>query len=221
MNAIYRISRLMLGGLVGAVGPLAVACSGFSGSSESADAGVSDGADDSETGTAEDSGHSEVTPFACADAGTCLRVFVTRETIGGDMGSISFGNTFCATQAAALDAGAGTTWIPWLSPFNGGAISRVGEGEWIRLDGTPAVAIHDGGITVSQPINIDETGAPLATQVWTGTGPDGHDKYQCGNWKNAASIGTVGSSNAKDDGWTAFSDDACEKQHSLYCFEKR
>ena len=169
-----------------------------------------------------------------SDAGVppgALRVFVTADGSGGNLGGLSGADARC--QSIADGAGLSGTWIAWLSLPGMNAIDRLsGAGPWFNLGGEQVFATRDA---VSDPFTdleagiwYDETGSfSSSDRIWTGTTSSGEyvDSIgdNCQAWTSdamgdQARIGQVGRQGTE---WTAFAFTSCDQTGTrLICFEQ-
>jgi len=153
------------------------------------------------------------------------RVFVSSAAYSGNLGGLVGANAKCTTLASA--AGLAGKWNAWL--YSGTIATIPGWDqdalrEWRRLDGVLVrsdVKEVIGG-RLQAPISVTETGALLATDVWTG-GPLNSKPvlHSCNGWttSDAASVGSVGAS----DQTTSFDyskEVPCSSEAHLYCVEE-
>jgi PKD repeat protein len=169
-------------------------------------------------------------------------VFATSEGYQGDFGGPADADAICQERATA--AGLPGTWTAWLSDDNTDAIDRIPEpgpdGNYQLVGSgprpwpeTPIVADDLADLTdglLNAPINVDEYGEDIVTQVWTGTQPDGtRTVSNCSNWTNAEDLfpcpegdpacGSQGDSSQTSGGWTQIDTlNACSARISFYCF---
>lgn len=152
-------------------------------------------------------------------------VFVTSTTSSGNLGGAAGGDARCNTLAS--QAGLGGTWGAWLSAgtANGDAVDRVGSGPWYLVDGTFVAGSKSqlAQDVLDHAIDRDESGAPVVGQrVWTGTRNGTLYFGDCNGWTagSQAEPGTVGTTAAKGNRWTADTPIGCQSSSRLYCFEK-
>jgi hypothetical protein len=168
-------------------------------------------------------------------------VFATSVQYPGDFGGPAKADAICQELATAAQLPG--TWTAWLSDDDTDAIDRIPEpgpdGNYQLIPfGTnnvgPIVAndladLTDGSLNV--PIERDEYGEDISTQVWTGTQPDGTGTVSnCSNWTNAEdgypcptegdpACGAQGKSIQTDGRWTEEEIlNACSSTLSFYCF---
>lgn len=166
-------------------------------------------------------------------AATRKRVFVTSDLFSADFGDEGASNAKC--QAAAEKAQLGGEWVAWLSRDGKRAIEALTfDGRYELLDGgaiaTDKAALIGG--TLLAPIDMMEDGKKASGDngVWTGTLGDGNLGDSCSNWtdKSLLKLGTMGSVEKADKGWTARDGQPlvstkswqCSQTGRLYCFEK-
>jgi len=172
-----------------------------------------------------DSFHQEQGLLSCEDRGSC-RVFVTSESYFGDFGGIDFADSECQ-RLADLEGLPGNfkAWVSTTSPsvnpdsrFNQASVPyRLVSGNTIANNYTDLI---DGNLTA--PINLDETGFFVDSNVWTATTQAGGSfGTNCSNWTDLNEDGGFGNTTLMDFGWTSASFDACDTpDFRLYCFEQ-
>jgi hypothetical protein len=84
-----------------------------------------------------------------------VRVFVTSETFGADLGGVTGADAKCqaaadAVVAAELD-GRTWTWTAWISDSTGDAIDRIPDGRYRLLDNTLVALDKDDLVTITPP----------------------------------------------------------------------
>ncbi|MDC0675874.1 DUF4215 domain-containing protein [Nannocystis radixulma] len=170
------------------------------------------------------------------DCRTPRMVFVTYGDFKGNLGGLLIADAKCAQAAADAPLPANVEWLAWISddtlcPVSPGRMDTSYTGYYKLTNGT--VIAHgwndliDGSLL--QPINIDETGAPLAEEpfaVWSNTTPAGLSAGtdDCADWSSAAlaTKGRYGDINAMDGGWSDSPMDnpiGCANSFHLYCFQ--
>jgi hypothetical protein len=159
---------------------------------------------------------------------THKRVFVTSHAEDGDFGGVAHADSLC--QSVAAGESLGGTWRAWLSQSGSSAQSRLDHGTlpYQLLDGRQIAAdwsdLTDG--TLAHPIDVDETGTPVAGtwEVWTGTNPSGAtNSYTCSGWQSATgeALAIIGLTNTADDGWTVQYQQFCDRTNvHFYCIEQ-
>lgn len=159
------------------------------------------------------------------------RVFVTSTAYQGNLGGLAGGDTICATRATA--GGMTGTWKAWLSDSSTDAISRiVDRSPWYTPDEATVVVSSYSQLSTSGSnitIGVDELGGDalsLGLTVMTGTWGTGLKAPQnCSDWtsnisggpSNQVRVGFVGGTGAT---WTTDSNEDCNQQYSIYCFEQ-
>jgi len=164
------------------------------------------------------------------------KVFVTYEDFKGNLGGVLVADAKCAQAAAGALLPESVEWLAWisddtLSPASAGRLDTTFTGYYKLTNGT--VIAHgwsdltDGSLL--QPINIDETGAPLEEEpfaVWSNTTPTGLSagNDDCTGWSSAAlaTKARYGDVNAMDGGWSDAPMDnpiGCSNSLHLYCFQ--
>lgn len=145
---------------------------------------------------------------------------------------VAAGDAICRARAESAGLANTVNFKAWLSDTTTGAIARiVSDGPWFKSTGEKVADskadLMDGFVAAA--IDTTETGAYLATQVWTGTGRDGQlsvGGHTCNEWTDsadtrngAANSGGTGESSLSDGRWTNEGDSLCSSDRSLYCFE--
>lgn len=154
------------------------------------------------------------------------RVFVSSAQYNGNLGSINGADNKCEQLAAA--AGMEGIWHAWVSTDLADAKDRVQDAPYFLVDATTQVAsgkadLVDGSI--SHPINKDENGNTVSGDVWTGTGSGGTVTSQhCSSWTSSSDsvMGSTGDAIEADANWTektTGSEEACNLEYRIYCFE--
>lgn len=128
------------------------------------------------------------TPSGLAPGSQYQLVFVTNDSILGDLPSISDYNTFVANQAAqnaalaAFDSALGVTWTVIGSTGSVDAdVNSPSNGLVYTLDGAEVASIGVYGVNAANPkgssllnpIDINQFGVFEDTFVWTGSGSNG------------------------------------------------
>jgi len=166
----------------------------------------------------------ETTDEAPANSEATRRVFATSQVYSGNLGGVDGGDRRCAERAAA--ASLGGTWRAWLSTTSQSAADRLQldserleriDGERIAVD---AEDLLDGELAV--PILLNENGAVVSYEVWTGTRADGSlATSNCSDWTSDAESGRCGAPRRSDGAWTDNVTPLCTTRLGLYCIEDR
>jgi hypothetical protein len=151
-----------------------------------------------------------------------VQVFVTSERFTGDLGGLSAADDLCTAAAEAADLGG--DWTAWLSDGSTNARDRILDAEYQLLDGTLVATsladLTDGSLVA--PINVDENGATVDGNPWTGTESDGTGGADnCGDWADGTNAGSgiQGDTESATATWTRLGSTApCDFQRGLYCF---
>jgi hypothetical protein len=160
------------------------------------------------------------------DAGGAKYVFVTKQTFAGDFGGIIPASNVCKMASAVSSKLAGRSFTAWVSDStaNVAALFDPTDGPYVRLDGVvvaKSFAALAGG-ALDAPIDVDETGAKTASlYVWTGSKADGTaTAIDCNGWaQQSGELGTAGSTQASDEGWSRSVELTCVTLAPLYCVE--
>ncbi len=141
----------------------------------------------------------------------------------GDYGGTADADTMCNTLATA--AGLGGTWTAWLSTAAQDAAARIDTSgaPYVLVDDTIVAAdinaLLDGSLDV--PIDLDENGAVVVADVWTGTLADGTAAgFDCTGWTTTAGAGRCGATYQNDGRWTDNVTPGCVTGLRLYCVEQ-
>lgn len=186
--------------------------------------------DDSATPDDDDTDLDPVTPTPVIDSGTIttdasdagggLQVFVTSQTLTGNMGGLAGGDAMCQLLGARL----GARWAAWLSVEDGPhAVDRVtSAGPWMLPTGELVAADKASLLsgTLAHAIDRDENGQLVSNQnVWTGSGTNGkYSEKDCDRWTTGTN-GRLGNTSATGSQWTRATDERCTNARRLYCFE--
>ncbi|MDC0723133.1 DUF4215 domain-containing protein [Nannocystis bainbridge] len=174
----------------------------------------------------------QVDTDACSN--TCLKprrvLFVTSTAYQGNLGLLSAIDARCQTAAMTAGLANPMTFKAWISTNEVWPAMRMDTtyvGMYVLVDGTPVaengwVGLTDG--TLSQPIDITESGAFLDSNPWTNTKADGTPagNSHCSFWtsNSGQNKGLYGSTLAIDSGWTDSTDtNSCSGAFPLYCIE--
>jgi hypothetical protein len=158
--------------------------------------------------------------------------FVTFQVGTGDLSTwqgaqgsgLAAGDAICQSAATAGGLPSPGSFRAFLSTTAVDAVDRlVVDGPWKRPDGVQVAAskadLADG--TLFSTISQSESGAYLATAVWTGSDDDGtyYPAGSCDEWTSgdAAANGLYGLSHETDDTWVSLAYHACNLAKSLYC----
>ena len=169
--------------------------------------------------------------YACLHA---RKVFVTSMMFTPNLGGLTGADSRCKQLANKAGLARWETYHAWLSDSKQDARDRVfvGKGPLVRIDGVVVVdqgaALLQGHLNV--PISINEYGATVAGDVWTGTRVDGKalaGSNHCADWTTKDYFGNTayyGISNLTDSGWTYYQQQQtnpalCDAQLRLYCIE--
>ena len=184
--------------------------------------GTTSGNDSSSSGSDSSSSSTTEMDSSSGDTDTTLRVFVSSTVTNAALGGTSGADTLCTNLAAS--AGLGGTWSAWLSTSTVDAADRIDPtgAPYALVDGTVVANdladLLDG--SVASPINRDENGSPVASDVWTGTLQDGTAQgFDCGAWTSAAGTGHCGAASQSDFRWTNNVTPPCGAGLRVYCFE--
>jgi hypothetical protein len=199
-----------------------------------AEAAVDGGRDAATDGTPDGTGVCSCGVQSACVSGACVparRVFVSSQTYDGKLGGHSGADSTC--QTLATNAGLGGTWLAWISDSTSSPNKRFTKATvaYRRLDGALVAANWTAlasGDTLGSPIDLDETGASLASatsdaaKTWTATATDGtSDTDSCTQFTASTSSGEVGSCTSVNNAWTVASmTEPCSAAHHVYCFEQ-
>ena len=167
----------------------------------------------------------------CTDACTWkgVIVFLTSESMKGDLGGVDGADTVCRGLAQQAGLQKWDQYRAWLSVGASTAASRVPlvDRPYYRLDGLK-LAENSGEMLSSkllQPANISEKKEDLGpSKVWTNTLTDGtttSEVHDCQSFSSLDAVDQayVGLANKTDDRWThADVTSYCNKPARLYCF---
>ena len=170
-------------------------------------------------------------------------VFVSSATYLGNLGSARSYDANCNALAtsAGINNSTSNAFIAWMTDANSSgtasflnlwttttttATSGAPAEGFIRMDGADISNtlsdIYQGG-RIMNPINLDELGAPHASEfVYTGTSATGDTatNLNCSNWTGAGTV-LMGLTSAGPGWWTAGPQLGCTTiQRPIYCFEK-
>jgi hypothetical protein len=158
------------------------------------------------------------------------RVFVSSGTYSGNLGGHAGADTTC--QSLATAGSLGGTWMAWVSDSTGSPNRNFTKATmgYRLLDGALVAANFTAltGGTLSHAIDIDQTGASLASATgtaaftWTATSTGGMSMGDsCTQFTSSSATGQVGSCTSTSGTWTnASTTEACSATHHLYCFEQ-
>ncbi|HEY8077436.1 MAG TPA: hypothetical protein VIF62_25095 [Labilithrix sp.] len=213
------------------------ACSTYAPHEPDGDAGVNADAGGDDAGATDAAEASDAADGAATDAPTdgdagcpsCKRyVFVTSLQQFGNVG-IAGADAFCMGRASVAPGTvlSGRTFVAWLSSSTSNVSSRLthGTGPYVRVDEV-TVARDYAELTsgmLESPIDIDETGTPLAagSLTWTGTTTGGTvAAATCNDWTTPAANGVTGDSSLTTGSWTTSGQASCASSQHLYCIEK-
>ena len=174
---------------------------------------------------------------ALPDGGGCTGpdgakvVFVTSNVTSPNIG-LAGADKMCNDLARSANlAGNFRAWLSNSALRNGGAINRVGEGPYVRVDNLlvasnkTALTSPNGGM--QNGISLTEWGEGRVTGVWTGTNALGTTMLDvqgapltCSDWaNNTADVGgEAGLSDTNKPNWTQNTAAGCNQQLALYCF---
>jgi len=168
------------------------------------------------------------------------KVFVTSISGTGDLSSwpgangqsgALAGKQICQTLASEAGLANADKFIPWLSDSTKEAVDRLqGKGPWARRDGIVVAKtkadLLDGSIFTSIA-QTEKKEDYLSGGVWTGSSVSGLCKdcrlMTCESWSSASpnQTGRVGQAHNANNGWTDTrrTDESCDDDRHLYCFE--
>lgn len=216
--------------LVGNLALFGIACGSFGGTAEpTSDGGTPEAA--AGDGAAPEASQ-DADAVACKGAVDCPRfVFVTSGVFPGDLGGVAGADAQCRAAAASskLPQLSGRTFVAWLStPLTTGG----GDVKGRLVNGTAAYRLVDGRQVAGSladfldgahdsAIELDENGAPVNANVWTGTKNEGTATTStCIGFVSRLSVGTVGQSALGNGAWTNDKDISCTERAHLYCIEE-
>jgi hypothetical protein len=158
------------------------------------------------------------------DAGAIRRVFVTSARYTAALGGPAGADALC--RAHAQDGDLRGEYRAWLSTATIPAAERLlgADVPYVRLDGmvvaTGWADLVDGALL--SPIAIDEHGATVFDDVWTGTHADGtgYPDDCAGFTTDGTGIGLCGTSYRIDETWTENLVPGCGTPLRLFCFEQ-
>lgn len=150
--------------------------------------------------------------------------FLTSTRYSGDLKTASNlsssyvgANALCARHAA--DAGRGGSWVAFVGSSSNAPASRVsGAGPWLKRlpDGGQTVALASLAAAPVSSVNVDEKGAAVSGDVWSGRAGPG-----CGDWREETGEGSIASvTPSGGTGWQNVGKRACDLKHSLLCLEQ-
>lgn len=155
-------------------------------------------------------------------------IFVTSVFYNGDLGGLAGADDKCNTLALAAGVANAGNFMAWLSTADESPASRMNHdgGRYVLLDGGTVVAeswndLTDGMLTGA--INVNENGAKVSGEVWTGTTAAGHaTSLRCLDWTYAKSDegGTHGLLSEKGASWTEKDAMGCSYFAYLICVEQ-
>jgi hypothetical protein len=168
------------------------------------------------------------------------RVFVTSVQGTGDLTSwtdytgiatgVAAGDQICQNRAAAAGLANAGNYKAWLSDTSTDAIDHVTasastDGPFYRLDDVK-IADNKGTLKIAPlftAIALDENGAYTSELlVWSGTDDTGiKTANRCIDWGSSliGNKGRAGVANTASTYWTNFTDETCNNNAALYCFE--
>ena len=156
------------------------------------------------------------------------RVFVSSTTVvdAGDLVDLSSADAVC--QGLATTAGLPGTYMAWLSDDTDSPDTRFTKATvpYVLVDGTLLADTWDDLVMngLDAPINLTDTLATVADNVWTGTDAAGTaNADHCDGWSNGSMMfsGQRGLSSAMDSDWTSESVQMCdESAYRIYCFQQ-
>lgn len=158
-------------------------------------------------------------------------MFATAATFDGELAGTIGADMLC--QQAAEAAALGGTWLAYIvDPANPLDRHTPHDVPYVRIDGVQ-VADNWADLTdesIQNPINVDETGATVTGNAWTGminVTPPATGEIYCQGWTspsgnclNEQVCGGAGEIAAVDDHWDGYFVFNCFDQHRLYCIEQ-
>jgi hypothetical protein len=164
--------------------------------------------------------------LSCVDGACVALVFVTSETLSGDLGGLDKADALC--NELAKKAGFDGKFAAWLSTADTNASDRVGFGPFARVDGKP-IADDVGDLidsSLQNPISLDESGNDLSKEdagkrlVWTGTNARGvGEDDTCKDWQTTDAQGVYGDLASTAGNWTQDKLTGCNAAYRMYCFQ--
>lgn len=166
--------------------------------------------------------------FSTANPTESNRVFVSSQTVNGNLGGVLGADQKC--QQFATDANLGGNWKAWISDSNQSASDRLfhsTEPYVLSFDQTLIANnwddLTDGSI--QNQFNKTQTGTNLGGKsVWTGTNANGASNANtCQNWTSSnstVSTGRRGKTDQTTQQWTTENNAGCAAQNHLYCIEQ-
>ncbi|MEM7603842.1 MAG: vanadium-dependent haloperoxidase [Myxococcota bacterium] len=147
-------------------------------------------------------------------------VFVSSATFSGD----SVPNASATCRELAETAGLGGAWHAWIStPTTPVRNAGFGAGPWYRIDGELAFSSpEDFERGPAVPINLDENGALVEGEIWSGSRASGAATgVDCLNWQSYYDYDdvTVGDIGATDGTWSDARVTDCSMSRRVLCFE--
>jgi hypothetical protein len=167
------------------------------------------------------------------------RVFVTSVQGQGDLSAwaeaggntgVAAGDAICVARATAAGLANAANFKAWLSDTSTDAIDHVTagattDGPFYRLDDVK-IADNKGTLKTAPlftAIALDENGTyTVDLGVWSGTDDTGiKTANRCVDWGSSANgdHGKIGVANTASTYWTNFTDETCDTNAALYCFE--
>lgn len=162
-------------------------------------------------------------PIAISNHAARARMFITSTTYTGDLGGLGGADYICQSRAAA--AGLTGKFLPWLSDYYSSSPSYRGlENSSNRLYMPNGTQVSAGSMSMEYPINRDEFGNLVTTNLRAWTNPSNSDaETYCNYWTSQQGSGPSGSSNkigATGSLWSMDAFAGCKEQLRLYCMEK-
>ena len=156
------------------------------------------------------------------------RIFVTSSQYSAlEISSISNADSLCAS--AAESQGFVRDYKAIISDDTVSAKSRLnftgdvykvdtaGETYLVASVGNDLWDTYDNNLLY--PVNFDETGLSVASNIWTGTNSDGGIKADstCESWTSNSGNGFAGDSSSQDSYWLEDSSISCSTSLPIYC----
>ncbi len=193
---------------------------------------VCDDGEDNDLDGAADCEDDDCAEFEACQPDPPVTVFVTSDTMPGNLGGLAGADAICNARAAT--AGLAGEYMAWLANDEGDPAGRFrrNNGPYVRVDGVEIAANWDDLVDgeIAAPIAIDENGAEVVHNTldgwaWTaaaadGTGPVGGN---CENWRGTGQ-GSKGNTETTDANWARNGNPSnfnCDRQPGrLYCFQQ-
>lgn len=167
----------------------------------------------------------DATTDAPSEGGPHLFLFVTSDTMDGNLGGVEAADTLCSQRGQKLrNGGAFKAWLGSSTRPDFGTLLPPGR-VWYSADDKTLLATSTSltdGTGLKSGLMLDETLGTVAENafVWTGLLANGKaSALNCNGWTSTTGDGELGAVQTPGPGWTESTTSSCSFPNHLVCIE--